>query len=294
MELRTLITFARITEVGNFSKAAEQLDYSQSAVTMQIKQLEGELQAQLFERIGKQVRLTQAGERLLPYALEMLEVLQKAEGIAREPEEITGPLRIGTSESFVTSVLPPVFAKLQNVCPHVEVSVQTALVQDLFQKLRQNEVDLLYFLDQKFYFPEWIKVLERPVNIHFVASARSELTKQANIPLERLLQEPLYLTEKGVSYRYAMEQVLAEKGYALHPFLEIGNTDVIVRFLRQGRGISFLPEYVVRDELKRGQLAVLDTQCPNIVMWSQLVYHRNKCVTTQMNRFMELLTQSES
>lgn len=294
MELRTLITFARITEVGNFSKAAEQLGYSQSAVTMQIKQLEGELQAQLFERIGKQVRLTQAGERLLPYALEMLEVLQKAEGIAREPEEITGPLRIGTSESFVTSVLPPVFAKLQRVCPHVEISVQTALVQDLFQKLRQNEVDLLYFLDEKFYFPEWIKVLEQPVNIHFVASARSELANQANIPLEQLLREPLYLTEKGVTYRYAMEQVLAEKGYELHPFLEIGNTDVIVRFLRQGRGISFLPEYVVRDELDQGQLAVLDTQCPHIVMWRQLVYHRNKCVTAQMKRFMELLTQGEA
>lgn len=294
MELRTLITFARITEVGNFSKAAEQLGYSQSAVTMQIKQLEGELQAQLFERIGKQVRLTQAGERLLPYALEMLEVLQKAEDIAREPEEITGPLRIGTSESFVTSMLPPVFTKLQSMCPHVEVSVQTALVQDLFQKLRRNEVDLLYFLDKKFYFPEWIKVLEGPVKIHFVASARSKFANQANIPLEQLLREPLYLTEKGVSYRYAMEQVLAEKGYELHPFLEIGNTDVIVRFLCQGRGISFLPEYAIRDELKRGQLAVLDTQCPNIVMWSQLVYHRNKCVTEQMKRFMELLAQSEA
>ena len=66
MEIRNLVTFARIAEVQNFSKTAEQLGYSQSAVTMQIKQLEGELGAQLFERIGKQVKLTQAGERLLP------------------------------------------------------------------------------------------------------------------------------------------------------------------------------------------------------------------------------------
>lgn len=294
MELRTLITFARIAETGNFSRAAEQLGYSQSAVTMQIKQLEGELQTLLFERIGKQVRLTQAGRRLLPYALEMLEVLQKAEGIAREPEEITGPLRIGTSESFVTSVLPPVFAKLQSMCPHVEVSVQTALVQDLFQKLRQNEIDLLYFLDRRVYFSEWVKVFEHPQSIHFVASARSDLAKRAAISMEHLLREPLYLTEKGVSYRYAMEQALAERGHELHPFLEIGNTDVIVRFLRRGQGISFLPEYVVREELKQGQLAVLDTECPDITMWSQLVYHRDKCVTPQMKRFMELLEQNEA
>ena len=66
MEIRNLITFVRIAEVQNFSKTAEQLGYSQSAVTMQIKQLEAELHTQLFERIGKHVTLTQAGERLFP------------------------------------------------------------------------------------------------------------------------------------------------------------------------------------------------------------------------------------
>lgn len=218
MEIRTLLTFARIAETGSFSKTAEQLGYSQSAITMQIKQLEGELNAPLFERIGKQVKLTRAGERLLPYALEMFAVLQKAENIAREPEEITGQLRVGTSESFVISVLPPVFAALQEVCPFVEIGVQTALVPDLFQKLRQNEVDLLFFLDKKVYFPEWVKVLEHPEDIYFVASAHSELACRKHIPIERLLEGPLYLTEKGISYRYAVEQALAEKGLALHPF----------------------------------------------------------------------------
>lgn len=290
MEIRTLLTFVRIAETGSFSRTAEQLGYSQSAVTMQIKQLEGELNTLLFERIGRHVRLTQAGNRLLPYALELLEVLHKAEGISQEPEEITGQLRIGTSESFVISVLPPVFAALQSACPHVEVSVQTALVRDLFQKLRQNEVDLLYFLDEKVYFPEWVKVLEYPESIHFVASVRSELAHQKNIPIERLLEEPLYLTEKGISYRYAMEQALAARGFELHPFLEIGNTDVITQFLLQNRGISFLPEYVVREYLESAELAVLETECPKITLWSQLVYHKNKYVTPQMRVFIDSLT----
>lgn len=294
MEIRTLLTFARIAETGSFSKTAEQLGYSQSAVTMQIKQLEGDLRVQLFERLGKRVRLTQAGERLLPYALEVLDMAQKAESIAREPGEIRGHLRIGTSESFVISVLPPVFAEFQELCPHVEVCVQTALVADLFQKLRQNEVDLLYFLDVKFYFPEWIKVFEREQPIHFVASAQSALAGKKNIPLERLLREPLLLTEKGVSYRYAVEQALAERGFELHPFLEVGNTSVITRFLLQNRGISFLPEYVVRDKLRSGQLVILDTECPEIKMWSQLAYHRSKYVTPQMRAFIELLEKYET
>lgn len=289
MEIRNLITFVRIAEVQNFSKSAEQLGYSQSAVTMQIKQLEEELHTRLFERIGKQVRLTQAGERLLPYALEILNSIKKAESIAQEPEQISGKLRIGTCESYVISVLPPVIMEFSEICPHVEISTQTALVPNLFQMLRQNNIDLLYFMDEKVYFPEWVKVSEQPEKIFFVASSDSALAGKKHISIERLLQEPLYLTEKGISYRYAMEQSFAAKGYELHPFWEVGNTDVITRFLLKNKGISFLPEYVVRDYIKDGQLVVLDTECDDIVMWSQLVYHRNKCVTPQMNLFLELL-----
>lgn len=291
MEIRNLVTFVRIAEVQNFSKTAEQLGYSQSAVTMQIKQLEAELQTQLFERIGKQVKLTQAGGRLLPYALEILNSVRKAESIVQEPEEISGKLRIGTSESYVTSVLPPVIMEFNEMCPRVEVSTHTASVKDCFNMLRQNDIDILYFLDEKTYFPEWVKVSEQPEKIFFVASADSVLAGKKQISMERLLQEPLYLTEKGISYRYAMEQLLAAKGYELHPVWEVGNTDVITRLLLKNKGISFLPEYVVRDYIREGQLTVLDTECDEIVMWSQLVYHRNKCVTPQMNLFLELMSK---
>ena len=289
MEIRNLTAFVRIAEVQNFSKTAEQLGYSQSAVTMQIKQLEAELHTQLFERIGKQIKLTQAGERLLPYALEILNSVRKAESIVQEPERISGKLRIGTCESYVISILPPVLMEFSELCPHVEVSTHTALVHDLFNMLRQNDIDILYFLDEKFYFPEWVIVSEQPQKIFFVASAESSLAGQKHISIERLLQEPLFLTEKGISYRYAMEQALAAKGYELHPLWEVGNTDVITRFLLKNKGISFLPEYVVTDYIKSGQIIVLDTECDEIVMWSQLVYHRNKCVTPQMNLFLELI-----
>lgn len=289
MEIRNLITFVRIAEVRNFSKTAEQLGYSQSAVTMQIKQLEAELQVQLFERIGKKAKLTQAGQRLLPYALDILSAAGKAESIAREPEQISGKLRIGTCESYVISVLPPVFMEMGERCPGVELSTHTAPVPDLIDMPRQNDIDILYFLDEKLYFPEWIKVMEQPENIYFVSSSSSPLARMKKIPISRLVEEPLYLTEKGISYRYAMEQALAAAGYELHPRLEVGNTDVITRFLLKNKGISFLPEYVVKDDVAEGRLAILDTECPRIVMWSQLAYHRNKYVTPQMKLFLEFM-----
>lgn len=294
MELRNLITFVRIAEVKNFSKSAQLLGYSQSAVTMQIKQLEQELGRHLFERIGKQVKLTQAGERLLPYALDILNTAQKAQSMVRENEQITGHLRIGTCESYVIGVLPQALAAFQQQCPNVEVQVQTGLTTDLFHRLRQNDIDLLFFLDRKLYFPEWIKVFERPEHSFFVASAKSKLADETRISTERLLQEPLFLTEKGISYRYAMEQKMAEQGFALHPFLEIGNTDVITQFVLQNKGISFLPNYVVAPYIQNGTLVKLDTECPEITMWSQLVYHRNKYITPQMEKMIAIMTQTGS
>ena len=94
MELRNVVTFVRIAELQNFSRAAEQLGYSQSAVTMQMKQLEEELGVLLFERIGKQIRLTQAGTAFLPRALEVLDAVRRAGQVGQGADEITGTFRI--------------------------------------------------------------------------------------------------------------------------------------------------------------------------------------------------------
>ena len=221
--------------------------------------------------------MTQAGERLLPYALEILNSVEKAENIAQEPDQISGTLRIGTCESYVISILPPVVMEFSELCPRVEISTHTCL-------LYTSDA-----ADEKFYFPEWVKVSEKPQKISFIASADSPLADQKQIPLEQLLKEPLCLTERGISYRYAVEQLLAAKGYELHPFWEVGNTDVITEFLLKNKAISFLPEYVVSDYIENGKLTILDTECDEITMWGQLVYHKNKCVTPQMNLFLELL-----
>lgn len=288
MELRNLVTFVKIVENGSFTRTAESLGYSQSAVTMQIKQLESELGTPLFERIGKKIRLTAAGEKLFPYAAQTAELAGEAFRAVTDVDGEGGTLRLGTAESYVIGILPRVFAALAETCPKAEISVSTGSVDELTEKLRRNETDAIFFLDRRIYDPDWIKAIETPVRIHFVASVKNPLASERGISLARLSEEPLFLTEKGVSYRYAMEQTLAEKGFSLHPFLEIGNTDVITRFVSENRGISFLPEYVVGPLVKKGELAVLDTECPEIVMWSQFVVHRNKRMTPLLKKFIEL------
>ena len=246
MEIRTLITFLRVAELRSFSHAAVQLGYSQAAVTIQIRQLEEELGVQLFERIGKKVRLTEEGRSLIPRAIDVMNAVRAVRDLGRgdEPE---GQLRLGTAESLLISVLPPVMMEFCRRCPKVEFSTCTDMVTGLFDMVRQNDIDVLYFLDRRTNFPEWVKVAERRERALFVTSPANPLARERHISVERLLMEPLLLTEKGVSYRYAMEQELAAAGQEVRPVLETGNTDILTQMLLKNMGVSFLPECVVRD-----------------------------------------------
>lgn len=292
MEVRTAATFLRVAELQSITKAARELGYSQGAVTIQIQQLEQELGVSLFERIGRKIRLTREGTAFLPLAMELVRAARQAAAFPHTGDDLpVGQLRIGTAESLFMSVLSPILPQFHRCCPHVETIIHTGRIAQLFEMIQQNDVDLLFFLDKKTHSPQWVKVFERPEPILFVAPAGHPLARKKKIPLERALEEPFLLTERGVSYRYDLEQLVASRGLELRPFLETGNTDMIVRILLEEGGISFLPQYVVQPAIRAGQLAALDLDCPSMEMWSQLVYHKNKWITPQMEIFIRMLKE---
>ena len=104
MELRNLITFLRAAKLESFTKTAEELNYVQSTVTMQIRQLETELGYPLFDRIGKKVFLSQKGKELLPYAEQIVQAMHNATQIKSPSSEVKGVLHLGILESLFTSV----------------------------------------------------------------------------------------------------------------------------------------------------------------------------------------------
>ena len=165
------------------------------------------------------------------------------------------------------------------------------MIHELFDMVRQNDVDLLFFLDKKTDFADWVKLLEQQEPILFVASHDHMICRKKKVSLAEVVREPFVLTEKSVSYRYDLEQLLAEKKLEIHPFLETGNTDILVRILLHGNCLSFLPQYVVRPYLLSGKMQTVDVEDCRIQMWSQLVYHKNKWVTPQMNCFITLMKE---
>lgn len=291
MEFRNLITFVRAAELRSFSRAAKLLDYSQSTVSMQIGQLEAEVGAPLFDRIGKTIALTPQGRRFFEYAQNILHMAEDAKNMLRDTASITGELRIAMAESISMSLFPDVLARYCSRYPEVQVIVSSGPAQDMFRALSQNEVDLFYHLDNRLFRSDLVMPFTRPTPVIFVASCEHPLARKAQISPGELLAHRFILTERGMSYRMHLDDQLAGMHLAVEPFLEIGNTEVIVRMLLRNMGVSFLPEFVVRDRIESGELVRLDVNDVHVEQSLQLLCHRGKWITPAMQAMIDMLSE---
>lgn len=291
MELRNINTFLKTAATQNISKAARALGYSQSAVTVQIRQLEKELGIQLFERIGKKISLTERGVEFTAYANEIMRVTNQALTFASVEEEMEGTLRIGGVESVSTAILPEMIHSFHRQYPKVRLVMKSGTMDELMEMARQNEIDLLYTLDRKICRSEWKCVAQKEEKIVFVTLYDEKLSRTEAVLIQELIEKPFILTEMGAAYQYELERLLAERELEVRPILELGNTDTIIKLLKRGMGCSFLPEFTVKEDLEQKTLCQVHTDLPQVVMYSQLFYHQSKWVTPQMQKFAELAAE---
>ena len=172
MELRQLTTFVRVAQFQSFSKAAASLGYSQSAVTVQIRLLEEELQVRLFDRMGKRVSLTGKGRIFLDSALNIMQDINKARlSLSGTDEVLRGQLHIGTLESLCYAKLPGIMRKFRIEHPQVCVQITTGTPEELIAQMERGELDIIYILEEPLYNNSWCKVLEKQEKMVLVASA---------------------------------------------------------------------------------------------------------------------------
>lgn len=298
MEIRQLVTFVKVVQFQSFSKAAENLGYSQSAVTVQIRLLEEDLNTRLFDRIGKHITLTAQGNQFLTYAYNILNEVNKAKLSLADDMELSGPLHIGTIESLCFSKFPPILRYFRENHPKVPIRITTASPEELIEMMERSQLDLIYILDEPMYNNNWNKAMEVKEEIVFVSSPAFELANAKCLKLDDLLEQPFFLTERNANYRHALDRFLASRQMILSPFLEISNTEFIIEMLKENRGLSFLPYFAVRKNAEEGSLAILDVDNFRVSMYRQIFYHKDKWKTKEMDEFIRLaklnLDQRES
>ena len=292
MEFRNLTTFVLAAELHSFSQAARHLGYSQSAVSMQIGQLEAELGVPLFDRVGKTIALTPQGLLFYEHAQNILHMADSAREVMKNAAAVSGTLRIAMAESIGMSLFPHALMRFHERYPDVRLIVQTGTTGDMFRALAQNDVDMIFHLDHQICRSDIVIPLSQETSIVFIAPAGHPLCAEKTVSAARLVNEPFILTEKGMSYRLQLDTKLAEMELEIKPFLEFGNTDVVARLVEQGLGLSFLPEFVVQDKIRRGSIVRLNVPDIDVALYTQLIYHKGKWMTPAMQAMIDIIREN--
>jgi len=293
MDIKNLITFIQVAELSNFTKAAQILGYSQSTISFQIKQLEQELDCQLFERINHTVALTERGRELLNYAHQITRLAEDMIDDAKEQTEIHGHIRLAMADSLCSSLLDHSFLEFRNRYPGINLRIANAGTDELLRLMNHNEADAILTLDSHLYNADYIIVGEEEIKTYFVASPSHPLATASHLDIRDLLDHPFILTEKGMSYRRLLDETLAASSLEVRPVLELGRTDLICNVVEQGIGISFLPEYVIKDRRNEGRLVTLPVTDVDIRVWKQLIHHRDKWVSPQLKEVLQYCLERE-
>lgn len=292
MELRNLITFIHVAELGSFTKAADQLGYSQSTVSFQIKQLEDELGCLLFERINHTITLTERGRDLISYAHQIRSLTDDFKDTLANERECQGHVHIVAPDSVCEEMIHSHYVDFRSKYPGISIKFTTADTSVMFDMLDHNEADIIITLDAHSYRNDYVIAKEERLNMHFVANSSSHF-KGKRLKIEDIISEPFILTEYGQGYRRVLDKELAKKSLQITPVLEIGRTDIITGILAKSNMISYLPDFVTRDAIDSGELCYLDVSDINVEIWKQLIYHKNKWMSKSLKAVVEYIKANE-
>ena len=286
MDTNVLKTFIAVCEYSGFSAAAKELGYTQSTVSSQIKQLEKELDVRLFDRYYHKINLTEKGVLVLQQARNILKAQAKMLDSLNSAESIEGEIRLSMSSSVCSRYFKNDFLRFHHQYPEIKVEITENGTEQMFDKLRKNETDLVFTLDRHIYDSDFIICAEQEEQVHFIAAADNPVAG-CSWKLSEISQNEFVLTEQAMSYRKILNETLASQSLEIRPVLEIGNPLQICELVKNSSLLSFLPDFISEKYVKDGQIKRLDVAgCP-VTVWTQLLLHKNKWRSPAINVFIE-------
>lgn len=291
MELRNIISFLKVNELSSFSKAAEALGYTQSNISSHIHQLEKELNQPLFERFGKSIYLTEYGRTFLPYAYDIMNSVEQAKLSICDEFSNTKELRIGILESLCTTYMPGLVVDFHKLFPKINVIIKIGTFYELSQMLNNNQIDLLWTFDNQISPDMWTKALEHEEQICVITAPTHSSNSNQAFDISCLQDSNFIFTEQNCSYRNAFENILKANNIRYNIFMEIGNTEIIKKFVNAGLCLSILPRFAIKKDVEENNLHILSINNVSLSMYSQIFYHKNKYLTPSMVEFLSLLNK---
>ena len=289
MDIKQLQTFLVVARLLNFRAAAEELHYSQSTVSDNIRALEQELNTKLFERLGKKVFLNEQGQKLIPFAEKMVSNAKDIYHLFDPASKVEGSLTIAAAETFCISWLPPLLKKYSTLYPNVQITLKMGNCLDFPNLLIQNKIDAAFTLHDESHLSQLSQIDLFKSPAVFVASPNHALTRLEEVSHELLSKQPFILTETKGSYSLDLKNWMESLGIPFKPIMELSSLEAIKQCVKNELGITLLPYIVVSKELQSGELALLSTDSPDFFIHTHMLYHTDKWMSPPLTALKDLI-----
>ncbi|MCH6268505.1 LysR family transcriptional regulator [Neobacillus citreus] len=235
MEIKDLRIFQKVAEFGSISKAAKSLNYVQSYVTVRIRQLEEELQTELFHRSSRGMVINSEGKKLLFYAQKIISMVDEMLKVVQDSDNPVGTLEIGTVETLYK--LPLILSAYHKKYPNIDLSLVSGVTEDLVEDILSYKLDGA-FVTGNFNHPQiaQYEVFEEELVL---------ISNKEEVPFEELKNKPLLVFKQGCSYRSKLEGWVRDEGRINAKIMEFGTWETILGSVIAGLGITIIPKSTV-------------------------------------------------
>ena len=289
MEIRQLKSFKTVANLLSFNKAAGQLNYAQSSISVQIHSLEEELGVQLFDRLGKRVQLTESGTQLLQYADKIMDLLDETHSAVSGDKELRGSLTVRIPETFGVHRLPAVLRAFHSAFPNVQLSFITCALEGLAKDLRKGVTDLAFLLAESISAPDLDVETIGFESVVLVAGPDHPLNAKRSVHTRDLTGETILFSRVDCSYRKIFEQILAQEEVARFNRLDFNSVEVLKQCVMAGLGGRGSPRNCgCRRCRSKKRLVVLPWSESRIEVAILMIWFRDRWISPTLQAFMDM------
>ena len=291
MDFDQLATFVQVAKLKSFSKAGQKVFRSQSAVSAQIRQLEQAYHTKLLDRSAKSVELTPSGQVLFDYAERLLRLRDESvQIVADRGNVVQGPIAFGANEATCLYLLPDILAEFQRRYPLVHISIYRNFSHKILQRLEEGSLDLgIVTLPLK--SPNLkMHVINRD-RLRFMVSSRNPLAQRSHVTLDEIAAAPLIFPKTGYT-RQVLDKLFRPHRSRLRVAMELPSIGMIKTFVAADVGISIISESFARDQVKTGEVKLLNVE--GVDLWRELalVYRRDRSLPRAVQALITMIREN--
>jgi len=293
MELWQLEVFTAVAEEKSFSRAGQRVGRTQPAISSAIKLLEGELGEPLFDRRGRTVRLTGAGELLTEYAKRLLSLRDEAVLAVGELRGLSrGTLRLGANETTCLYLLPEVLSAFKQAYPKVQVDIHRAITRSITERVIEGKLDFgIVTLPIKNSRLEAITIHRDEMAL--IVGPGHAISTRRSVKMNDLEDEPFILHKIGTTTRERLVKHFNDGGVKIKVSMELASIETIKRFVSIGMGISIVPRLCIAKEIEEGSLKALSIRDARFQRKLGLIYNKDRYQSQAARAFLALITAKQ-